>query len=161
MGNLLFSPSGRINAPSYFKGMMIIAVIGALASLLALVNPAVGMVGTLVSLVLFYCFFALTIKRTHDAGRSGWMSIVWLILLIIVSIVIGAIIGMFTGVSFMDIMNASMAQDTELVAELTQRTIIPSAIGGIVSYAIAAFLINKLNKSDPHDNQFGPATPSA
>ncbi len=158
MGNLLFSPSGRIGPQAYFKGMMIIAVLGSIFSLLALVSQALGMVGGLASLVLFYCFFALTIKRTHDAGKSGWMSIVWLILFIIISLVIGAIVGAITGVSFMDVMNASMAQDMDLVEELTQKSLIPSAISNIVIYAVAAFVINKLNKSDPHENQFGPAT---
>lgn len=158
MGSLLFSPSGRIGPQAYFKGMMVIAVIGALLSLLALVSTSLGTIGGLLSIVLLYCFFALTIKRTHDAGRSGWMSIVWFILFIVVSMVVGAIIGQVTGVSMMDIINASMAQDVETVEALTKKSTIPSAIGGIISYAVGAFLINKLNKSDPHDNQFGPAT---
>ncbi len=158
MGNLLFSPSGRIGPSDYFKGMMIIAVIGALLSLLTLVSPTLGMVGSLASIVFLYCFFAMTIKRTHDAGRSGWMSIVWFIVLIVISIIISSIIGAITGVGMMDLINASMSGDVELTQELTKKSVLPSAVGGLISYAVGAYVINMLNKGDPGDNQYGPAT---
>jgi len=70
MGNLLFSPSGRIGPSAFMKGMIILAVIGAVISLTGLINFQISQILGFVSFLLVIPLFFLLIKRTHDAGRS-------------------------------------------------------------------------------------------
>ena len=59
---------------------------------------------------------------------------------------------------------AGLGEILEMTAELTEEhgpqiakeSAIPSAIGGLIATALAAFLINVLNKQEPNDNRFGP-----
>ncbi len=172
MGNLLFSPSGRIGPSAFMKGMMILAVIGAVISLTGLVSFQISQILGFVSFLLIIPLFFLLVKRSHDAGRSGWMSIVWFILWVIVFIIVSLILGavmpsgaeaelkealegvIADGGGMGDIMELSK----EMGPAVAKEAAIPSAISGLVGTGLAAFLINMFNKSDNHDNQFGPAT---
>ena len=51
MGNLLFSPSGRIGPAAYMKGIFFLAIAGLIISFSALLGPA-AMVGGLLGLVV-------------------------------------------------------------------------------------------------------------
>ena len=155
MMNLLFSPSGRIGPAAYMKGMIIIGVLGALLALLALVSPAVGMIGSLVSLVLLYAFFALGIKRSHDAGKTGWLSITHFLLLMLVSTVFSWIFLKLFGLDIGDMFGSAMGGDTAAVDEFTTRSVIPSAIASVVTYPVTAYIVNMLNPHDPTPNQYG------
>jgi len=170
MGNLLFSPSGRIGPGAFFKGMMVLAVINALISLTGLINFQVSQLLGFASFFLIIPLFFLLIKRSHDAGRSGWMSIAWFVLYIIVFVILMMIMGgVMPSAAEAELKEAlaggsasSLTEIMELSKEMgpaiAQQTAIPTTIAGLVGTAIAAFLINMLNKSDNHDNQFGPAT---
>ena len=171
MGNLLFSPNGRIGPQAFFKGMMILAVISAVITLSGLVSFQLSQILGFVSLLLIIPFFFLLIKRSHDAGKSGWMSIVWFILWIIIFVILGMLVNaimpsaaqaeletaleaaMTEGGGFGDI----MALTKEMGPAIARQTAIPSALAGLVGTAIAAYLINMLNKHDDHENQYGPA----
>ena len=172
MGNLLFSPSGRIGPAAFMKGMMVLAAIGAITSLSGLVSFQLSQILGFVAFLLIIPLFFLLVKRSHDAGRSGWMSIVWFILWVVVYIVISMIIGavmpsaaeaelkealegvLTDGGGLGDI----VALSKEMGPAVAKGAAIPGAIMGLVSTGVAAFLINMINKSDNHDNQFGPAT---
>jgi len=172
MGNLLFSPSGRIGPQEFFKGMMILAVIGAIISLTGLVSFQLSQILGFVSFLLLVPLFFLLIKRSHDAGRSGWMSIVWFILWIVIFIVASMLMGKVMPSAAEAEMKAAMesamleggglgdvmALTKEMGPALAKQAAIPSAIAGLVGTAVGAFLINMLNKSDDHENQFGPAS---
>ena len=171
MGNLLFSPNGRIGPQEFFKGMMILAVISAVISLTGLVSFQLSQVLGFVSFLLIIPFFFLLIKRSHDAGKSGWMSIAWFVLWIIIFMVLGMVMSavmpsaaetelkeamesaMTEGGGFGDI----MAITKEMGPAIAKQSAIPSAIAGLVGTAVAAFVINMLNKHDDHENQYGPA----
>ena len=71
MGNLLFSPSGRIGPNAFLKGMMILAIIGAVISLIGLVSFQASQILGYISFLLIIPLFFLLVKRSHDAGRSG------------------------------------------------------------------------------------------
>ena len=162
MGNLLFSPSGRIGPSEFTKGIMILAVISAVLTILPLISMSLAMVGGLVSLVLLFPLFCLLIKRSHDAGKSGWMSIVWFILFAIIMVVLSQVVTMVFGGDVKDAVNAAaesgdLAAVLEVSQSLAKKTAIPSAIAGLVGSFIAAFVINMLNKADDHENQYGPA----
>ena len=162
MGNLLFSPSGRIGPAAYLKGIIAVAIIGFLAAFTALLGPA-GAVGGLIGLVLIYCFIALGVKRSHDAGKSGWMVLVQLIIWFIISMIFGFIVSKVTGVDASSVFTAAMNQDLEALEAIEAATksisyILISGVAGLVGTIATGFLINVMNKSDLHDNPFGPAT---
>lgn len=165
MGNLLFSPSGRIGPSEFMKGMIVIAVIGAVLSLLPLVSLSAGMIGGFAGILLLFPLFCLLIKRSHDAGRSGWMSIAWFVLLIVLSLIVGQIITMFfAGDVVADTTAALEAAGEsgdlgavmEMTGDLAKKTAIPSAIGSIIYTVAGAYIINMLNKQDMDENQYGP-----
>ncbi|MEL6688429.1 MAG: DUF805 domain-containing protein [Pseudomonadota bacterium] len=169
MGSLLFSPSGRIGPSAFFKGIMILSAISALSSLLALVDFGIATIFGFVVLLLVIPLIFMLIKRSHDAGRSGWMSVLWLILFIILYFVVGTIIPQFFGGELYTEMQAAtesaaesgdfaaiMEIATEYGEPLAKKTAVPSAIGSLVYGAIFAFIVNLLNKQDGGDNQYGP-----
>jgi len=124
-----------------------------------------------VSLLLIIPLFFLLIKRSHDAGKSGWMSIVWFILWILVFIALGmlvnAIMPSAAQVELETALEAAMTEGgglgdimaltKEMGPAIAKQTAIPGALSGLVGTAIAAYLINMLNKRDDHENQYGPA----
>ena len=154
MMNLLFSPSGRIAPSQYMRGMIIIAVISALLSLLNLISVSLAVIGGLVGLVLIYCFFALGIKRSHDAGKSGWLSITHFLLLMLVSVAVIYVVGLLFGRSFEDLLGLGAATTGDVAAE-ARANALPGAIGQFLTYPITAFLVNMLNPHDPTPNQYG------
>jgi uncharacterized membrane protein YhaH (DUF805 family) len=176
MGNLLLSPSGRIGPAAFMKGMIVLAVISGIISLTGLFSFQISKILGFVSFLLIIPLFFLLIKRSHDAGKSGWMSIVWFILwfviLIVFSMILGAVMpsaaeaemtlameARMAGVTgFGEIMEVTKEIADEFGPTLAKQAAIPSAIAGLVATGAAAFLINLINKSDGHDNQFGPAT---
>lgn len=162
MGNLLFSPSGRIGPAAYMKGIIILAIIGFLLNFVVLLGPIGSVLGFL-GIVLFYCFIALGIKRSHDAGKSGWMVITHILLAWGVGAVMGFIAAKITGVSVGGMFSAAMSQDLEAIEAIEESMksmsyLLTAGALGAVGYVVSGYLINMFNKSDQHDNQFGPAT---
>ncbi|MGJ8560120.1 MAG: DUF805 domain-containing protein [Litorimonas sp.] len=164
MGNLLFSPSGRIGPSAYMKGMIVLAVISAIISIVPLFSPGLAMILGILSLLLIVPFIFLGIKRSHDAGKSGWMVLTHLLLVIGVSVAITFILQAL-GMGPSPEMEAAVAAAGEtgdlgevmrLTGELAKETAIPSAISSLVGTLISAFLINMFNKQDAGDNQYGP-----
>jgi len=167
MGNLLFSPSGRIGPSDFTKGIMIIAVISAIINLLPFVSMSLAMIGGLASLLLLIPFFMLNIKRAHDAGKSGWMSLLHLLIYIVLAVILGFIVSkVFAGSVDPEAVQAAaeeaaaagdIAGIMDAAAGAAKAQAIPSAIGGLVISYLFAMIINMINKGDDHDNQYGPA----
>jgi len=171
MGNLLFSPSGRINSSDFMRGVMVLVAIGLVLGLLPILSPALSILG-IVGIVLIWCWIVLWIKRYHDSGKSGWMCLIP----IIVYAIVGGIAGYLVSQSFVDADAVAAATEAaEAAAEsgdiagafkaglsggsgLTKTGVI---VNGLVSAAVSygiAFLFNGMIKGDQHDNQFGPQT---
>ena len=145
MGNLLFSPNGRINPSDFTKGIMIIAVISAVLTIIPMFSFTLGSVLSIVSLVLLYPLFCLLIKRSHDGGKSGWMSILWLIIFGIIGFALSYLAQMFTVGDLKEQMEAAttaaaesgdfaaiMEAAKEFGPQIAKKTAIPSAIAGLV-----------------------------
>ena len=170
MGNLLFSPSGRINKSDFMKGVGIIAVISALIKVIPMFSVSLGGILSLLSLVLIFPLFCLMIKRSHDGGKSGWMSIVWFILLLILIFIMSSIVpAMFGGDAYAEMKELTEAAvsegaglgeiiqiSQEFQEGIAKNTALPSAILGFVVTMFWAFLINVFTGKDVEDNQFGP-----
>ena len=159
MMNLLLSPSGRITPSQYMTGMVVVGVVSGALALLAIFVPALSIIATIVSFVMFYAFFALGIKRSHDAGKSGWLSITHLLLLLgVASLVLGILWAAF-GADFGAVMEAATSGDPALAEAAGERfeeeSALPSALSNFIIYPATAFIVNMLNRHDPTPNQYG------
>lgn len=170
MGNLLFSPNGRIGPDEFMRGLFIIAAISAVISIVPLINFALGSMLSLVAIVLLYPLFCLLIKRSHDGGKSGWMSIVWFLIFVVVQMILGHVVTMLFGgdiTAEMETATQAAAESgdpmavfnviTEYAPQLARKTAIPSAIAGFVSTMASGYIVNMIVKKEPTDNQYGPA----
>lgn len=162
MGNLLFSPSGRIGPAAYMKGITILAILGFLGGFTVKLGP-LAILGFVLGLLIFYCFIALGIKRSHDAGKSGWMVLIHILIWFVILMVVGFVVGKVSGVDAGQAFTAAMNQDVDKLAEIEATTtaisyILMTGIAGAAAKFVTAFLVNTINKSDAHDNQFGPMT---
>jgi len=166
MGNLLFSPSGRIDSASFMKGATLLIIVGVVLGLLPLLSPALAALG-IIGLVTIWCWVVLWVKRYHDAGQSGWKCLIPIVLYIIAALVVTTIMTpMFTDAVVAEAMaEAEASGDIGALMSAAMAgggitkmgTLIITLVSAAISYGIA-FLFNNMIKSDPHDNQFGPAT---
>jgi len=169
MGNLLFSPSGRIGPGQFMSGYIVVIGISLAMSLLMGFVPMLALLSLPLALALLWMTIALWIKRYHDGGKSGWMCLIP----IIVGGVIGAIVGSLLSKMFID-PNAALAatEAAEAAAEAGDiggafsaamgaakmspvGVIVTSLVGAAISYVIA-MVFNNMIKHDAHDNQYGP-----
>jgi len=169
MGNLLFSPSGRISTAAFMRGAYILIAVGAVIALSSIVSTTLGTLLGIVSLVTYYCWVVLFVKRYHEGGQSGWMSLVP----ISIYIVLGLIMLFFVfGGSFLDAIRAgleaaetgaSQAEQSEVIEEAMMAGMggtglyLKSAISGALLSFVIAFAFNKVIPVDPGDNQYGPS----
>jgi len=168
MGNLLFSPSGRIGPGQFMSGVTILIIISVVLGLLPIFVPALGMLG-IIGLVLIWCWIVLWVKRYHDGGKSGWMCLIPIVVWFAISMVVGMILpGMFQDPAAAEAIAAATAEG-DLMAVMkssmgggmtTMGQLINLAIGAVVSYLIA-MIFNNMIKHDDHDNQFGPEAGTA
>jgi len=160
MGNLLFSPSGRIGPNEFMKGaiiLIIVAIVIAIPNLLGMPDVVVNILSIL-SFVTLWCWVVLWVKRYHDGGKSGWTCLLPIMIYLVIFLIIMAVL---LGSGFMEVFEATTngASEDELAEmerALTQKTALPIMIASsVLSFAIA-FLFNKTIKQDMHDNQYGP-----
>ena len=160
MGNLLFSPNGRISSSEFMRGATILIVIAAVLAILPMISFKLGSILGILGLVMIWCWVVLWIKRFRDGGKSGWMSLIPIAIFIVASFIVGSIVSsMFMGDMVNEMADAiegageagdvgSMFKMMGQMGEATaKKTAIPKAItGAIVSYAIA-YVGNMLIKS--------------
>ena len=160
MMNLLFSPAGRIGPSAYMKGMLVLGGISALLSLLLLTRSlAVITVAGFASLLLLIPLVMLGIKRSHDAGKTGWMSLAHVAVYFGISFLIGLL---FAAIGLSAEPDPALTEGVtdageilRITAEAAGDAAIPSAISGFLTFAATAFIVNMLNPHDPTPNQYG------
>lgn len=83
-GDLFFSFDGRINRGKYWLGIAGIYVVSWLLAILAVAvnSAAIWFVVAVVILAMIWPGLAVSIKRWHDRGKSGWWILIGLIPLI-------------------------------------------------------------------------------
>ena len=171
MGNLLFSPSGRINPSEFMRGATILIAIGFVLAILPMISFTIGSALSLLSIITIWCWIVLFIKRYHDGGKSGWMCLIPIIAFIILSIIISQVVtSMFAGDLNAQMQEASAAAaesgdlsailsiSTEFGPSIAKKIALPSAIASAVVSYLVAFVINNMIKRDDHENQYGPAS---
>ena len=163
MGNLLFSPSGRIGPGQFMSGVKILVIIAVVLAILPAFVPALVMLNIL-GLVMLWCWVVLWVKRYHDGGKSGWMCLIPIIIYIILSLIVSTILaGMFVDTeAIAAIADAQEQADLGALMSMmgkggmtTTGLIVTALAGAAVSYIIA-MVFNNTIKHDAHDNQFGP-----
>jgi len=168
MGNLLFSPSGRIGPGQFMSGVTVLVVIALVLALLPIFVPALIMLG-IIKLVLLWCWVVLWVKRYHDGGKSGWMCLIPIIVYLIVGGIAGAVLGGVFADPDAAIAMAEAAEAGDFGALFafagtggmtTTGAIIASVVAAVISYVIA-MIFNNTIKHDDHDNQFGPVAGTA
>jgi len=74
---LLFNPDGRISRSQYFTTTVLLGLgIAVITLLLFFASPILAMtLGYILSMTYFASYLILSIKRSHDIGKSGWIVI--------------------------------------------------------------------------------------
>jgi len=164
MNNKLYlSPKGRIGPAVFQQSAIILIVIGFVLNLTNLFIPMLIPLTFLAGIALLWPWICLWIKRLHDAGKSGWMLLVIILVMIVLSMISSFIVRMFVHVNpadvqaamanshgFADMFKAGMAANRALM--------LPNSIATVIVQLIVVFGANAMLKSDPEENQFGPAT---
>ena len=154
--NTLLNPQGRIGPVTFRNAAMILIAIGAILSLLPLALPALTAL-SFVSLVLIYPWVVIWVKRLHDAGKSGWLFLVVLVLYLIASFAASLFISaQFAPAQAPVVDPADLSVMMANMAAQAQATALPSAIVSVVVSLAFVFAGNALLKSDPAPNEYGP-----
>lgn len=157
---LFLTPNGRIDQSTYWRGVIILAVISIVLSFLsAYVMPFIGILGIL----FIWPWIAIHVKRLHDNGKTGWLVIAVIVGAIIVSFILGMILNPLLGANpaalQAEMNEAAQSGDLGAVMDMTksmQRAqLLPSAITTALVTAIVGFGMSML-KTEPTDNQYGP-----
>ncbi|MCU0732517.1 MAG: DUF805 domain-containing protein [Hyphomonas sp.] len=172
MMGLLFSPNGRIDQPTYWRSVLILLAISVAISVLsAFVSPFLSVLG----LIFIWPWIAVHVKRFHDAGKTGWLTIAMVALALIASTVLSFMLPGLFGVDQLAL-QAEMQEEIERASRggageafaatmeatklASQATLLPSIastalVTGIVGAVMGVF------KTDPNDNQYGPGPAGA
>ena len=167
MGNLLFSPSGRIGSSEFYRGGFILILIGTAFSMTKMISPGLGVMFGLLSYFLAYPWVVIWIKRLHNGGKSGWLVLLYGLLYTVILMVAAMIVLIaFSGPEFMELIKAQaegdlsqaeyMRQSQEMGASLAPKLALPVAIVGILASLLTLFIGDKATPNDEGDNQFGP-----
>ena len=161
---LFFSPNGRITKSQFQTGaLVLIAISFVFAVLPAVVGGmalmAVSGITGLIGLVMIWCWIALWVKRLHQGGITGWMTILLALGWFFVNMIVGTIVTAVmapelmsmqpTSGDFMEIMQQRM--------EASRAVVIPSAIASALVGVGYVLVANMALPSHDSENQFGPA----
>jgi uncharacterized membrane protein YhaH (DUF805 family) len=74
--------SGRSSRPAWWWWYLFTLLASAVAWLVDVLFGTLFVIGGLVNLALFLPTLAVTVRRFHDAGHSGWWVLTWIIPLV-------------------------------------------------------------------------------
>ncbi len=159
--NLYFSPKGRIGPSVFQQSAIILIVIGFVLNMLNMFVPMLMPLTVLAGFVLLWPWICLWVKRLHDAGKSGWMLLLVIFVMIVLSMISSFIVRLFVKINpadvqaamanahgFAEMMKAGMAANKPLM--------LPNAIAGVIVQLIVVLGGNAVLKSDPEENHYGP-----
>jgi len=165
---LYLSPNGRIDQQIYWRAVLTLFGISAAISVLgAFVNPLLGLLG----LVFVWPWIAVHVKRFHDAGKTGWLTVALVALALVLYVILGLAVPGLLGVDTAEI-EAEMQREMERASSRNDGGAMFSAmmdgarranqaqlVSGIVSTGIVTGVLGAimgLLRTDPNDNQHGP-----
>lgn len=165
---LFLTPNGRIDQPTYWRAVIILFVISAALSVVsAFVSPFLGFAGIL----FIWPWIAVHVKRFHDAGKTGWLTVAMVVLAIVVSFVLALFLPALFGIDQAAMQEemqreieqaassgnpaAAMSVAMEASRRAAQAQLLPSIISTLIVTGIVGAVMG-LFKTDPNDNQYGP-----
>lgn len=171
---LFLTPNGRIDQPTYWRAVLILFAISAALSLIsAFVSPFIGFLGIL----FIWPWIAVHVKRFHDSGKSGWMTILMVVLAIVVSFVLAMFLPALFGIDQVAMQEemqreieqaassgnpaAAMSVAMEASKKAAQAQLIPSILSTLIVTGVVGAVMGATNKTDPNDNQYGPGPAGA
>ncbi len=159
MGNLLFFPDGRTNPDDFMRGVIFLVVVSSVLSVPEVLNmTAIMPITGLLSLLLIYPWVVLWVKRYHDSGKSGWMSVVPILVYLIAFTIL--ILVMFADELRIMVQaieeGASQNERIELAENLGQENTLPLLVASAALSLGVAYVFNKFIKHDPRENAYGP-----
>lgn len=170
---LFLTPKGRIDQPTYWRAVLILFVISAALSVIsAFVSPFLGFVG----LLFIWPWIAVHVKRFHDAGKTGWLTVAMVVLAIIVSFVLALFLPALFGIDQAALQeqmqreidqaaasgnpSAAMSVAMEASQNAAKAQLLPSILSTLIVTGIVGAVMG-LFKTDPNDNQYGPGPAGA
>lgn len=163
MGNLLFSPNGRIGRNRFWQGMVILTVLSVLTTAgSVMVNEFLfGLLG----IVLIYPYICVYGKRLHDIGTTAWWVLGILVANVIVSMILNAVLeGFFATSELRDIQievgerlaSGDLTGALEGMRILAKALLPLNIIVTVLANAVIAIALGLIPGS-PRDNKHGPA----
>jgi len=154
------NPEGRLNPSEFIRGGSILIVASVILSLLQQTGiVAIVVLANLLSLFLIYPWVVMWIKRYHEAGKPGWFALIPLLLFIIGFYFVSVFTFSDEFKILMEAYESGVSQ--EELSALMQELVKPKEILFLLVTTLysLAFLhgFNKLIKSDPNENEYGPA----
>jgi uncharacterized membrane protein YhaH (DUF805 family) len=141
---LLFSFEGRTRRSHFWIGWLICLGVGVVAGWIPLL-------GGLISLALIWPNLAITVKRLHDMGKSGWLAAIpW-----VVNIVAGGFAFATVGISA--IVNSAALEREEPAAILALLGPIFGILALLTVVNLGFLLWIGVTDSQAGDNRFGPS----
>ena len=169
MGNLLFSPQGRILKNRFWQGVVVLTVASVIFQAAQVrLGQALGFGGVffffVAGLVLLYMEICVYAKRFHDAGKTGWWVLaVWVGSFIISAVLSAFLSGVFIGEegrAIQEELAERLAQGEWMIAaeaaeRLAQLQLPLTLISLVVNAVIMAFIVGSL-PTEPRTNKHGP-----
>lgn len=170
---LYLTPNGRIDQPTYWRAVLILFGISAALSVVsAYVSPFIGFA----SILFVWPWIAVHVKRFHDAGKTGWLTLVMVLLSIVASFVLAAFLPGLFGIDQLAMQEemqreieqaaasgnpaAAMSVAMEASKKAAQAQLVPSILSTLIVTGAAGAVMG-LFKTDPNDNQYGPGPAGA
>lgn len=156
--NFLFNPNGRVSRKDIWLKLVLASIIASIIA--AMLDAAIGMsepapVGNIVSLFFLWPGIAVSIKRFHDRGMSGWWT---------GAIYLGMVGGfvLFLYPVFPLLMDAlssqGIADDSVFDAAYTGSGLIYALIGALALFGVFlfGFIVNYCLPGERGPNRYGP-----
>ena len=157
---LFLTPNGRIDQPTYWRAVLILAGASALISVL---SAYITMIIGLLSFGVMWGWIAVHAKRFHDNNKTGW----FMLLLIVVAVISNNVFsGLLVGMSGFDMAGyerevtaassrGDFGQLMALMSEAQKATTFPTVVTTFITTGILGGIMSLL-KTDPNDNKYGP-----
>lgn len=160
---LFFNPQGRISKARFQMGALVLIGLAFVLSLVPLLlsGPAllpVIAVLSLIEIVMIYCWVALWVKRLHQAGQTGWLTVLigfgWVLISSVVEMLVTLSVN--PDLLTMSAESANMMEAIRQSLDAAREIALPLAVASAVTGLIVVFALNALLPSQSGENKFGP-----
>ena len=140
--HLLLSFEGRIRRSHFWVGWLILLGVSVVLSWIPIVN--------LLGILLIWPNLAITVKRLHDMGHTGWLAAIpWVVN------IVGCIVG-FGMIGMSAMANATALHNEDPAAILALMGPAFGLVGLLILVNLGFLLWIGITGSQPGDNRFGP-----